>query len=117
MSAGDLRPVDAARLTLGAVALVRPQLLIRVTGSADGTWPRRVTRILGGRYVAQSAGGALVRDRWVPALDGGVDLVHAVSMVGFALVFPAHRRLAVSSGVAALGFAAADLTEQAGGSR
>ena len=112
MSARDARPVDVARLTLGALALSRPQWFIRATGADDGTWPRRVTRILGGRYVVQSAGGLLVHERWVPELDGAVDLVHALSMVGFAVAFPGHRRLSVTSGLAALVFAAADLTER-----
>jgi hypothetical protein len=47
----DVRPADAGRLALASVALARPQWLLRATGSADGTWPGRVTRILGARYV------------------------------------------------------------------
>ena len=107
-----LRPVDIGRLALGTVALVRPQALVRATRSADGTWPRLVTRLLGARYVVQSAGGLVVDERWVPELDAAVDLAHALSTLGFAWAFPAHRRLALTSGALALGFAAADLTEQ-----
>lgn len=107
----QVRPVDGARATLGAVALARPQLLLRVTGSDDGRWPRIVTRILGARYLAQCAGGLLAHRRWVPQVDGAIDLVHAASTVGFAVAFPAHRRLALTSGALALCFAAADLTE------
>ena len=113
MSAREARPVDVARLALGTAALARPHWFIRATRAADGTWPRRVTRILGARYVVQSAGGLLVHERWMPELDGGIDLVHAASMIGFALAFPRHRRLSVTSGLAALAFAAADLTERA----
>ncbi|GAA1916617.1 hypothetical protein [Nocardioides marmoribigeumensis] len=117
MSATSTRPVDLARLAAGAVAVARPQWLIRATGSADGTWPRRVTRILGARYAVQSAGGMLVHERWVPEADGTIDLIHAVSMLGFARGFPRHRRLALSSGVVALGFAVVDLTERTRGPR
>lgn len=108
---GRVRPVDGARATLGAVALARPQWLLRGTGSEDGRWPRVVTRVLGARYLAQSVGGLLAHRRWVPQLDGAIDLVHAVSTVGFAVGFPDHRRLALTSGALALCFAAADLTE------
>ena len=105
------RPVDVARLCLGSIALVRPRWLLRVTGSADGTWPRRATRVLGARYVVQAAAGAWLEEGWVPEVDGAVDLVHAASTVGFALAFPRHRRLALASGALALAFAAADLRE------
>ena len=101
------RPVDLARLGLGILALARPQWLLRGTASRDGRWPRRVTRILGARYVVQSVAGS-DRPRPVGAeLDGAVDLVHAVTMVGFAAVFPDHRRLALTSGALALAFAVA----------
>jgi hypothetical protein len=53
-----------------------------------------------------------VDERWVPEFDAAVDLAHALSTLGLAWVFPAHRRLALTSGALALGFAAADLTEQ-----
>jgi hypothetical protein len=105
--------VDVARLALGTVALARPQALLRLTRSADGTWPRRVTRLLGARYVVQSAGGLLVHDRWVPEVDAAVDLAHALSTLAFARAFPDHRRLALTSGTIAVGFALADLTERA----
>lgn len=108
----DPRPVDLARLMVGGVALARPQWLLRGTRSNDGAWPRRVTRILGARYVLQSGLGVTLGRPWVPEVDGAVDLVHAASTIGFALAFPAHRRLAVTSGLLALGFAAADLTER-----
>jgi hypothetical protein len=111
-STDALRPVDLARLALGTTGVLRPQWLIRGTGSADGTWPRRVTRILGARYVLQSTAGLAITRRWVPEIDGVVDLVHAASTVGFARAFPDHRRLALTSGALAVLFAAADLTER-----
>jgi hypothetical protein len=109
---GDLRPVDAARLVLGAAALLGPRWLLRLTGSADATWPRRATRVLGARYVVQSTAGVWLDERWVPEVDAAVDLVHAASMVGCATWLPRHRRLALSSGALALAFAVADLMER-----
>ncbi|MCK9825021.1 hypothetical protein NOCD_16175 [Nocardioides cavernae] len=106
-----VRPVDVARFALGATALLRPQWLLRSTASADGTGPRRVTRILGGRYVLQSVAGLAPSRTWVPEVDAAIDLVHAVSTVGLARSFPDHRRLALASGAVALVFAVADLTD------
>lgn len=109
----DIRPVDAARLALGGVALIRPQWLLGVTGSDDGIWPRRVTRILGARYVVQSGLSITLGTPWTSKVDGAIDLVHAASTVGLAARFPRHRRLAIVSGALALGFAVADLREKA----
>ena len=60
----------------------------------------------------QSTAGLAVHRPWLRAADTGVDVVHAVSMLGFAQVFPRHRRMAWASGAAALVFAALDATEQ-----
>ncbi|HEX5087589.1 MAG TPA: hypothetical protein VFV89_07265 [Nocardioides sp.] len=105
------RPVDLARLGVGAWALARPLDVLHLVGNDDGTGPRLATRVLGARYVAQSAAGLLLRRRRLPWLDGAVDVAHAASMLGVALTFPGHRRLALTSGAVALGFAAADLRE------
>ena len=113
MSWPAIRPVDASRLALGVTAMIGPGLLLRTTGSADGTWPRRLTRILGARYLVQSTASATVGARWAPEADAAVDVVHAASMLALAVVFPRHRRLALTSAVFALGFAVADLSEGA----
>jgi hypothetical protein len=105
------RPVDLARLAFGVWALARPTDALHLVGNDDGTGPRVATRILGARYVVQSAAGVGLHRRPVPWLDGVVDLVHGVSMLGAAKVFPRHRRLALTSAAVAFGFAAADLRE------
>ena len=102
---------DLARTGLGVVGVVRPQWLLVMTGSADGTWPRRAARLLGARYLAQVAAGRCGAWDWVPEADVAVDLLHASSTVGYALAFPRHRRLALASGALALAFAAADLED------
>jgi hypothetical protein len=77
----------------------------------DGTGPRLATRVLGVRYVVQSAAGVGLRRRPMPWFDGAVDLLHAASMLGVARAVRRHRRLALTSGAVAVVFAVADLTE------
>lgn len=106
------RPVDVARGALGVAALTRPDLFLRLSpGRAeDGTWVRRTVRILGARYVVQSAGGFALHRPWVPEVDATVDLIHAASMLGLAVLAPAHRNLTLLSAAAAAAFAVADLS-------
>jgi hypothetical protein len=106
------RAADAARAAIGAILLVRPDLAVRLTESPDGTGVRRVVRVLAARYLIQSTLGLAAEQRWLRLADTGVDVVHACSMLGFAEVFPAHRRMALTSATAALLFAALDLTEE-----
>ena len=105
------RPVDVARLAFGVWALARPTDALRIVGNDDGVGPRVATRVLGARYVVQSAAGVGLRRRPLPLLDGAVDVVHAASMLAVAKAFPQHRRLALTSAAVACGFAAADLRE------
>ena len=107
------RPVDVARLGLGLVSLTRPDILL-MKDRVDGTGVRRVVRVLGARYVAQSVGGYAVGRRWVPRTDATVDLIHAASMLGLSACLPRYRRLALLSATAATSFAVADLREWSG---
>lgn len=106
------RSVDTARSALGVLALTRPATVLRLSRSKDSREVRRVVRVLGVRYLFQAAAGSTLHRRWVPAADATVDVVHALSMVGLALRFPPHRRLACLSAAAALTFAAADLADR-----
>jgi hypothetical protein len=103
-------PVDVARLVFGAWLLARPNGAMRLVGDG-GAWPSRATRLLGARYVVPASAGLVVRRRPPRWLDGAVDLAHALSMLAAARAFPAHRRLALTSGAVALGFGLADLSE------
>ena len=103
------RPVDVLRLGLGAVALTAPHRVL--PPAADTRWTRGFTRILGGRYVVQSSAGLLEQRPWVPEVDAAVDGVHALTMVGLAVVSARHRRVALVSAAAAVVFAALDLSE------
>lgn len=106
------RPVDLARLGLGAVALARPDLLLRPVTERTSRGERITVRLLGARYVAQSGAGMILGRPWVRDLDAAVDLAHAATMVALAAVSPTHRRLALLSAVTATGLAAADLREK-----
>jgi hypothetical protein len=106
------RPVDLARLALGVWALARPLDVLHLVGTDDSTGPRRAARVLGARYVVQSAGGLIVERRRLSWVDSAVEIVHAASMLGAAAVFPSHRRLALTSGAVALVLAVADLSER-----
>jgi len=64
---------------------------------------------MGVRYLVQSVGGYVVDRPWVPAVDAAVDLVHAASMLGLAVLAPANRMPALLSAGAATTFAVADL--------
>ena len=105
------RAVDLARLTVGTLALARPQTLLKLSPGNDSAGTRRVVRVLGARYIVQATAGALARRPWVPAADASVDVIHAASMVGLAALAPRHRRLALTSLAAAIAFAAADLRD------
>ena len=102
-------PVDVVRFGVGATALTQPRALLQVAGSTDAMWARRVVRLLGARLMAQSVTGLVVRDRRILLGDAAVEVAHALTTVVFAASFPHYRALAVTSGAAALGFAAADL--------
>lgn len=106
------RPVDLARLGLGAAALAKPDLFLHL-GAHDGRGVSGTVRILGGRYIVQSAGRIIVRHAWDRDADAAVDLLHAATMLALAAVVPSHRRPALLSAVTATGFATADLREKA----
>ncbi|MEZ0580557.1 hypothetical protein [Nocardioides sp. MH1] len=101
--------MDVARFALGVTALTLPRSVLHAAGSVDATWPRRVTRLLGARYLAQSVTGLVVRDRRILLGDTVVEIAHALTAVGFATYFSRHRTPALASGALAVGFAVADL--------
>jgi hypothetical protein len=106
------RLVDVARLSLGAAALGRPDLFLRLSTGSDGGGERVTVRALGARYVVQSGAGLAFGRPWVRDADAAIDLVHAVSMLALAAIAPTHRRIALISAATALGFAAADIREK-----
>ena len=117
------RPVDVARLGLGLVTLTCPEVALRLSGGRTQQHERAAVRILGARYLAQSAIGlAASRSQrrppdssecrpWVRELDVTVEVTHAATMFALAVVSAKYRRLALISAVTALTFSALDLQE------
>jgi hypothetical protein len=128
---GHTRParwVAIARAGVGLCCLGAPRRLLPAT-ERDSLAARRVMRVLGARHLVQ-AGVEMARPTpAVLALGAGVDAVHALSCLGFAVVGGARwRRGVLLNALGALGFCAAtaitaavahntDTAREQGGSR
>ena len=94
--------LEAGRAAYGLVALVAPQRVAAlVLGRPAGEAATRVARLLGARHLAQ--GVAVLATGSAPAhrVGGGVDALHAASMVPWAALTRTDRRYYVTSGVVA----------------
>ncbi|KAA0016570.1 hypothetical protein [Antrihabitans cavernicola] len=91
----------------GAVLLVAPRSVARgPVGSLDAR-DILVARILGARQLVQAAATGSGSSHRLRVASTGVDIVHAASMAGLALIDEPHRRPAIVDAVVASGFAAA----------
>ena len=100
----------AARTGWGALLLVAPGRVLRLTGHVDaGRGPRRLLRVLGARHLAQAAlecrGGVRTRN-----VGTGVDATHALSDVVFACLDSRWRRAAALDALVTGGFVVLGLT-------
>lgn len=102
--------LELIRAAFGISQLVAPALLVRrvldtsVTGGV-----LVVARILGARHPAQALVTMPEGRHWLRPLGGAVDAVHALSMVGVALVHSDHRRVALTDAAVAGAFALLEL--------
>lgn len=82
-----------ARTWYGAALLLAPDALVeRLAGAPTGRTFGRLRRALGARHLIQAlVAGRTDDDRW-RRLGGGVNLLHALSMVPVLALDPAHRR-------------------------
>jgi hypothetical protein len=97
-----------ARVVYGLLLLVVPNpLLHRVSGDRASKRERTLTRVLGARLLTQAAVTDVRPDAVSVALGAEVDLVHAISMVVWAVVDRSSRRLTLISAAVAGLFAAA----------
>lgn len=103
------RLVSAATAAWGLALLIRPDDVSRAVGAADPLPPAWIARVLGARLVVQHAVVLAVPERRVVAAGGVVDLLHALSMVPVAVLWPEHRRAAVVSAASAAAPAALGL--------
>jgi hypothetical protein len=107
------RWVATARAGVGLCCLLAPHRLLPA-GERDSAATRRVMRVLGARHLAQ-AGVEMARPTpAVLALGAGVDALHAVSCLGFAVLGGARwRRGVLLNAGGALGFCVATATTAA----
>jgi hypothetical protein len=91
----------AATATVGAAALLRPRPVAQAVSGGRSAPDAAVVRLLGGRQLLQ---GIAVLIRPTPALIIGalaVDVLHGVSMVAVAVIWPGYRRAALTSAAVA----------------
>lgn len=91
----------------GTLQLLFPQMVARCLGIRDADRPTvQVARVLGARQIIQALASS--RPTYpVLALGVEVDLLHAASMAGAALMFPSRRRAAITDAALACTFAVA----------
>ena len=102
---GSLRaPValEVGRAAYGIVGLVAPGRLAALElGRAPGRGTTTVARILGARHLAQALAVLATGGADAHRLGGGVDALHAASMVPWSAAARTDRRYYVTSGVVA----------------
>ena len=97
-----------ARVVYGLLLVIAPKrLLHKVSGQRTTTRERALTRVLGARLLLQAAVTDVRPDAVSVALGAETDLVHAASMLVWAVVDRRSRRLTLMSAVLAGVFAAA----------
>ncbi len=100
------RGIGALTAAVGLLGVARPQAVARLAAGRQAVPREGIVRLLGARYLLQSAAELSRPTRLVLRIASGVDGLHAVSMVGAAIAFPAYRRATLCSaalaGVSAL---------------
>lgn len=100
--------LTAARAGFGGVCLAAPDAVPGLSHPLD-TRMRWFLRILGGRQLIQAwfvgAAPTAARHR----IGGGIDIVHAATMVMWATTDRRHRRPALANAAVALAFACAEV--------
>jgi len=99
-----------ARLASGGLLTVRPAQALRLLGyGQDDAASRTVVRVLGARHLVQGAAEALWRDPGVLRAGAGVDVLHALTALGYATASRPGRSAGRRSAALALSFAVAQL--------
>lgn len=116
MTAGGRLRAAGGGLLLGwgGALLLRPESTARAVCGPGSVPPGAVVWLLGARCLAQQALLALVPSRRVAVASLGTDVLHALSMLVAARLWPQYRRAAVTSaGVAAVSAALSAATAAA----
>lgn len=102
------KAMTAARAGFGLLELAAPGLVARrLSGQRPDSRVAMVARVLGARHLAQACLSGPAPTAAVLALEAEVDAVHAVSMIGVAVLSRRWRPAALASAAVAAGFAAA----------
>ena len=107
----------AATAAVGATALLGAQRVAKAVSGGSGVPDAAVVRLLGGRQLLQ---GIAVLIRPTPTLIIGalaVDVLHGVSMVAAAVIWPGYRRAALTSAAVATTSAVAGALSRHGARR
>lgn len=105
-----MRGLELLRAGYGLCQLLRPELVAgRLFGLPLDSRARLVVRVLGARQLLQALATAPTGNATVHRLSGGVDTLHALSMVALAAVDPGRRRAALCDGGVASAFAVGEL--------
>jgi len=99
-----------ARLASGGLLTVRPAQGLRLLGyGQDDAASRTVVRVLGARHLVLGAAEALRSDPGVLRAGAGVDVLHALTALGYAAASRPGRSAGRRSAALALSFAVAQL--------
>ena len=94
--------LEAGRAAYGLVGLLAPERVARLElGRPPGTATTRVARLLGARHLVQAVAVLVAGTGRAHRLGGGVDALHAASMVPWAALTRSDRRYYVTSGLLA----------------
>ncbi|MDQ0028649.1 hypothetical protein [Arthrobacter bambusae] len=103
--------VEIARFAWGTCELLMPDALLhRLVGAAPDRRARLAVRVLGARDLVQAF--LMLRTPISGRASGGVDLLHAGSMVVLATVDRRRRTTALASAAVAFAFAAAEFAAE-----
>jgi hypothetical protein len=91
------RAVSGVRAAWEVVQAASPEAAVRLACGRVPMPPPVLVRLLGARELAQAVLLARWPTRTVARTSAGLDLVHALSMLAAAVVWPGHRRVALTS--------------------
>ena len=100
------RGIEALRVGYGLAVVLAPRRVQRTFGVVPDSASTRVARVLGARHVAQGILSGAEPGREVLALGVWVDTLHALSMLGLAVLAPARARAGLTDSAVAGTFAA-----------
>jgi hypothetical protein len=85
------------RCLIGTLLLARPDTVTALIAADEPQPPAWLVRVLGGRLLTQGLLEYARPHPFVVLAGAAVDSVHAASMIGAAMVWPAYRRTATAS--------------------